>query len=159
MKLNGMVAKAIKSERDYLAEKAKDFAFARKCVSKFDESLFPEKTTIYMSAGSVTIRVPWGLDNLTAARKAMGKGWEYTSSYTSTEGTLTKSYRLNSEDKVTYGWPTHVCYLNLVMDATELDPNSCKRIEVGEKTYTQKVYQVICEDGIKEILGAAEAME
>lgn len=159
MKRNGIVDNAIKAETKYMEEKMQDFAFARKCAKLMDESLFPEKTTLYMNSGSITIRVPWGLDNLAAARKGMGKGWEYVSSYTDNNGTLTKSYRYNSEETGDYGWPARVCYLNLIMDSSELDPNTCKRIEVGEKVYTQKIYQVICEDGIKEILGQAEAME
>jgi len=160
MKLNGLISTAIKSETEYQEGKRADWQFTKKLMRQFLEDLFPEGTKIWCGAGSVTIRVPWGVDNIRQARKAMGSGWRFSSNYTETSGTLTKTYYKYDED-VPNGAHRHRSYVSvsLIMDASELNPETCKRIEVGEKTFTQKVYKVVCDDGVTEMLGKAEEMD
>jgi hypothetical protein len=159
-KINGLISEAIKTEQRYQEEKRIDWMFTKKMMRQIMEDLLPEGTKVYCGFGSVTIRVPWGVENLRQARKAMGSGWRFGNNYTDTSGTLTKSYYIY-DGEVDYTSTKHrgSCYLSLIMDATELTSESCKRIEVGEKVFTQKVYKVICEDSVTEILGKAEQMD
>jgi len=162
---SGIIATSIKNEQTYQEEKRQDWMLTKKVLRTFLEELFPEGTSIYCGSGSITIRVPWGINNLQQARKAMGSGWKFSSNYTSADGTLTKSYHKYDDgtDTLEYDMNSYVrrsyVGLSLIMDAGKLDPDTCKRIEVGEKTYTQKIYQIICEDGVKEMLGKAEIMD
>lgn len=160
MKINGLIANAIKTEQSYMEDKRADWAFTKKSLRQFQEDLFPEGTTIYCGAGTITIRVPWGVNNLRQARLAMGSGWDFGSNWTDSSGTLTKSYIKQdlSLPADSYQRRSNI-YLSLIMDATAIASDTCKRIEVGEKTYTQKIYKVICDDGVQEILGAAEEMD
>jgi hypothetical protein len=160
MKLNGMIAKAIKSEQDYQETKRADWQFTKKALRGMLEDLFPEGTKIWVGAGSITIRVPWGVDNIRQARKAMGSGWKFSSNYTETSGTLTKTYYMYDVSVPTdsYRHTAYVC-VSLIMDASELNPETCKKIEIGEKTFTQKVYKIVCDDGVQEMLGAAEELD
>lgn len=160
MKLTGILAEAIKREQEYQEGRRADWIFTKKVMRTILEDLLPEGTKIYCGAGSISIHVKWGVDNLRQARKAMGSGWEFGSNYKSDNGTLTKSYYRYDESvpRDSYRHRSYVS-LSLVMDSAELDPNTCKKIEVGEKTYTQKIYQVVCSDGIQEILGKAEELD
>lgn len=160
MKMQGIIHTAIQNEQKYQENRRADWAFTKKVMRQILEDLLPEGTTVYCGIGSITIRVEWGVENLKQARKAMGNGWKFSSNYTETSGTLTKSY-YRYDESIPNDYHQHRPYvsLSLVMDAGKLDPNTCKRIEVGEKTFTQKIYQVICEDGVKEIMGKAEEMD
>lgn len=160
MKMQGLIHKAILSEQEYQENRRADWMFTKKVIRQIDESKFPEGTSIYCGAGNITIRVEWGVDNIRKARQAMGDGWKFSNNYTDSNGTLTKTYYIYDES-IPRDYHMHRPYvsLSLVMDAGKLDPNTCKRIEVGEKTYTQKIYQVICEDGVKEMLGKAEELD
>jgi hypothetical protein len=160
MKLTGLIATSIKNEQSYQEHKRIDWLFTKKVMRQFLEDLFPQGTTVYCGAGSITIRVPWGINNLREARKAIGSGWRFSGNWTDNSGTLTKSY-YRSDDSLpadTHQYRPSV-FLSLIMDATELDPETCKKIEVGEKVFTQKIYKVICDDGVQEIAGAAEELD
>lgn len=159
-KINGIIAEAIKAEQSYQEGKRLDWAFTKKLMRQMIDDLFPEGTKIGCNAGGITIRVPWGIENIRQARKAMGSGWKFSNNYTDTSGTLTKSY-YRYDESVEGGYEVHrpYVYLSLIMDATELQENTCKRIEVGEKTFTQKIYQVICDDGFTEVTGQAEELD
>jgi hypothetical protein len=159
-KISGIINTAIRSEQEYQEGRRADWMFTKKVMRQIDESKFSDGTTIYCGAGNVTIRVKWGVENLRSARQAMGDGWKFSSNYTSDNGTLTKSYyrydpALPDDSFQRRGY----CGLNLVMDATELNEDSCKKIEVGEKTYTQKIYKIVCDGKAEEILGEAKELD
>jgi hypothetical protein len=160
MKRTGMIAESIQKEQDYQENRRADWMYTKKVMRQILEDLLPQGATIYCGAGTITIRVPWGIDNLRQARQAVGSGWKFSNNYNETNGTLTKTYYRYDESVPEYSH-RHRPYinLNLVMDATELNPDTCKRIEVGEKTFTQKVYQVICDGTVQEMLGKAEEMD
>jgi hypothetical protein len=65
------------------------------------------------------------------------------------------------DESISYDAAGHrpYCYLSLIMDSSELNEGTCKRIEVGEKTFTQKIYQVVCDEGFTEMMGKAEEMD
>jgi len=160
MKLNGIIAKAIKSEQDYMEEKRVDWMFTKKCARQILEDLLPEGSNLYLSYSGITIRVKWGVENLRQARKAVGSGWTFSNNYTDTNGTLTKSYYRYDESVPLDAHRRRAhCSLSLIMDAGELDPNTCKRIEVGEKTFTQKIYKVICDGQVEEMMGKAQELD
>ena len=153
---NELITNAIRSEETYIKERMLDWKFTKEVAKTILGYLLPAESVVSVGSGSITIRVPWGLENLQLARKAIGSGWEVGGSYTASDGTITKTYYRYQQNP--YPQANRSVYLNLVMDATQLDPDSCKRIEIGEKTFTQKVYQVVCNDEIKEVLGKAEEM-
>lgn len=157
MKVN-IITEAIARENQYQAERRADWRLVKEALRKMNANLFPANTKIYPSTNTITIRVPWGVDNLRQARIAMGDGWTFSSNYQETGGSLTKSYYWRGPvDPITL----NAAYigLSLIMDASELDENTCKRIEVGEKTFTQKVYKVICSGEVSEMLGKAEEFD
>lgn len=163
MKRNGIVQKAIQSEETNRKERLLDWKYTQQILKEIDEDLLPEGCTLYVGSSNITIRVPWGLEYLGQARRAMGSRWKFSSNYTDTNGTLTKTYYTSNlpehyDQRVT-GKHYSSVWLSLIMDSEKLEEGSCRRIEVGEKTYTQKVYQVVCDDSVKEVLGKAEAME
>jgi len=152
-----LVKEAIQAEERYMREKKLDWEFTKEVLAQINESLLPEGSRIYVGSSNITIRIPWGLEFLAAGRRAMGQGWKFSANYTDNSGTLTKTYYRTNSDTMNPVYRS--TWLNLIMDSEKLDPDTCRRIEVGEKTYTQKIYQVICEDGVKEVLGKAEALD
>lgn len=155
--LQDLIKEAIAREEKYQATRRAEWKLVKKLGKGINGKIFPEGTKVYFNPSSITIRVPWGVDNLRQARIAMGDGWQFSANYTEDSGTLSKSYHQYGEADAT-GYRCYIS-LSLIMDASELNEESCKRIEIGEKTFTQKQYKVICADHVTEMRGQAEEVK
>lgn len=152
MKKSGKIYEAVKSQRNALAQSEKEFKVLKGLVRNIDESKFPEGTEFWMGTYTVSIRIPWGVENLRAARSAVGAPWSFSDKHEESDGSIVYRYIhfQNTGEMTEWGSERRMYFsLSINMSAIQLDPGTCTRVLVGEeeRSYKVQTWKVICADG------------
>lgn len=137
------IGQIIQSHEEYLARKKARWQSVKKIMRLILSDLLPKDYRLYCEDYGVTLYIPWSMENLENARKAIGSGWHLDSTYTNDDGSMTRNYSQTVDD-------FHINF-SIIMDAQKLVSGACRKILIQEETkmiaHTTKKYKVICEDG------------
>lgn len=127
----------------------------KKLLSQIDGTAFPKGTAFWCDYDTVTVRIDWGTELLSKARKVMGKGWKFDYKSDASDGSITYHYsqwvtipgidslrNWRNDDQKNFS-------LRIVMQADKLRQGTCTKVLVEERevTYKHQVYKVVC-DGV-----------
>lgn len=131
------ITKAIKQGNETMQRRNQSWMVVKQAVKTIREDLLPEGASISCDDYGIFLSVPWSMANLRAARLALGNFWELSYKSTQDDGSMTRTYRFSGKA---------YCSLTLRMDTYQLDPGTCRKVEIGEEvvTYTRKKYKVVC---------------
>ena len=146
-----LITDAIKKEKEnerYYQNTRKAVRFA--VLDLLDSNrVLPDDSRFSIDTSSINIRVPWGKENFSIARRFLGSGWKREHQHVDNNGSITITYARHVDinlEAENYWERQAFVSLYLTLDATQIEEGTCKRILVKEEdvTYKRQTYTVVC---------------